>query len=489
MRKTAVVTAAMLAAQIGFGQTPRTPQPPMKALHPLEDSYLNWPVASSDARYSAIDGKHLKQYVEEQTAMSRRYRDRGHQFWGRIIGTEADAENAQWMMDKFRKAGLSDVREQSFDLPPQWMPQSWSVTASGGGQVLKLDTAQPTYRAVGTGPEGLNLEAVDVALASAGDLTNRDLKGKAVFFYSTDYSSRHATVSDGAFKRIEDLGAAAIFVTLLIPGNSRTQFYPVNSKVPTFSVSYKEGLAMRDLIGKSRGGDAPRIKINLDVRMVPDLKTGTVWATLPGTTDETVIVAAHRDGWFEGANDNGTGVATMLGMAEYFAKVPKEQRRRTMIFLGTSGHHDGTAESGTWLAAHKEVFAKTALLINCEHTAATELVLGNQTITKSNWASTLTWYVGGSPKLEDVVVKAYAAFGVPTYEIPARTPAGEIGRIYQLAPSIQLIDTGLYWHSDYETADIIPPTALAAVTRAYAKIVTDINSVDLKDLQRPETPK
>ena len=219
--------------------------------------------------------------------------------------------------------------------------------------------------------------------------------------------------------------------------------------------------------------------------MVPDLKTGTVWGTLPGMTDETVIVAAHRDGWFEGANDNGTGVATMLGLAEYFAKVPKEQRHRTIIFLGTTGHHDGTAESGTWLSQHKEVFAKTALLINCEHTAVNELVIGNQTITKSNWGATLNWYIGGSRKLEDIVVRAYSAFGVPTDEVPARTPAGEIGRIYQLSPSIQLIGTGLYWHSERENADIIPAPALANVTRAYAKIITDIDTVNLKDLQRP----
>jgi hypothetical protein len=32
---------------------------------------------------------------------------------------------------------------------------------------------------------------------------------------------------------------------------------------------------------------------------------------------------------------------------------------------------------------------------------------------------------------------------------------------------------------------MIPPTELAAVTRAYAKIINDVNSLDLKDLQRP----
>jgi hypothetical protein len=60
-----------------------------------------------------------------------------------------------------------------------------------------------------------------------------------------------------------------------------------------------------------------------------------------------------------------------------------------------------------------------------------------------------------------------------------------MGRYSNLAPSMQVIDTGYYWHSDHETPDIIPPTALANITRAYAKIITEVNRVDLKDLQRP----
>ena len=153
----------------------------------LEDSYLKWRLLPSEQAYLSIDGKHLKQYVEELTAISRRYKDHGHpQFWGRITGTEADAENAQWLVDEFRKIGLSDVREQSLDLPPQWMPASWTVTASSGGKTVALESAQPTSTSPGTSGDGLDLEAVDVALATDGDLRGRDLRGKAVFFYSAD---------------------------------------------------------------------------------------------------------------------------------------------------------------------------------------------------------------------------------------------------------------------------------------------------------------
>ena len=443
------------------------------------------PLAAADS-YSSIDGAHLKQYVEDLAVMSRRYRDNGHpQFWGRIIGTDADAENGRWLLEKFRSIGLSDVREQSFDLPPQWMAQAWKVSASGGGKALTLGSAQPTYRGVATPSAGLDLEAVDVGLATDADLGHQDLKGKAVFFYSNDYMSRHATASNGAWKRISEQGPGAIFITLMIPGNLRFQFYPVQSPVPTFSLGLEDGLAVRELVARSSVGAAARVKLQLDVKMEPGRKTATIWGTLPGATDENVMVVAHRDGWFEGANDNGTGIATMLGIAEYFAKIPAAQRRRAITFVGSTGHHDGTAESGTWLSQHPELFAKTALLINCEHTAANQLVAYNGTVRKANSTSPLMWYVGGSAKLEQIVLGAYQAFGVPVYDRGERSAAGEIGRIQNLAPSMQLIDTGLYWHSDRETPDIIPEAGLAATTRAYAKIIADLNAVDLKDLQRP----
>jgi len=461
-------------------------QEPAKPVDAPKLSYLDWRLLPAEKGYLSIDGRHLKEYVEDQTAISRRYRDHGHpQFWGRITGTEADAEDAQWLLDKFRKIGLSDVHQQSIDLPPQWAPSSWSIAASAGGKTITLESAQPTSTSPGTQESGLELEAVDVALASDGDLAGRDLRGKAVFFYSADYTSRQAPISDFAFKRITERGAAAIFVIVGVPGNLRTQFYPVGSTVPTFSLGLKDGTAIRDLIGSSRGGPAPRVKIKLDVKTVPNLKTATVWGSLPGTGDESIYVVAHRDGWFEGGVDNGSGVATMLGLAEYFAKIPKEQRRRTIYFLGTSGHHDNSGMTGHWLADHKELFAKTALIINCEHTSAEQLIYRGNAIRTSDTIVPMRWYVGGSRQLQEIAVNAYQTFGVPTYGDPEPAAGGEMGPYYQLAPSLQLIEGNLYWHSDRESADVVPATGLAASTRAYAKIMTDVNRLDLKDLQRP----
>ena len=71
--------------------------------------------------------------------------------------------------------------------------------------------------------------------------------------------------------------------------------------------------------------------------------------------------------YFEGAIDNASGMAVMVGLAEYFSKIPQAQRRRTLKFVTTSGHHAGSA-GVNWMHDNRQTFfAKTAVAFNVEH--------------------------------------------------------------------------------------------------------------------------
>ena len=254
-------------------------------------------------------------------------------------------------------------------------------------------------------------------------------------------------------------------------------------KVPAFLVGSADGAAVRQMIEQAPSGQAPHLKMRLEIRMVPNLKTANVWGELPGTTDETVMIIAHRDAFFEGADDNASGMATLLGMAEHFARIPKAERRRTIQFVGSSGHH-GTAVGTQWMVEHKEaVFGKMALLINCEHTALTAgFGFANQT--KSNTTAAKGLFVTPGP-LTPLVKNALRSFGVPIYAALSERPAGEIGRIFELAPSMQIIDASLYYHTDAEVDELIPAAGLEAVTRAYSKIIDDANGLSLQEIRGP----
>jgi hypothetical protein len=228
---------------------------------------------------------------------------------------------------------------------------------------------------------------------------------------------------------------------------------------------------------------------------VPDEKTALVWGTLPGQTDETIYVIAHRDGWFDASGDNASGVASMLGLAEYFAKVPKSQRRRTMIFIGTDGHHQiSPGEYGeTWLATNRaKFFSKTALMLNDEHPSE---VIPYAYGGNKGWSNTITpvqWYAGGSsrPQLEKIAVDAFQEFGVPIWLQPTQTPpGGDMGPFYWFLPGVVAqCNTFFYMHTTGDTPDNVLWTGLEAITRSYAKIVDEVNKLPLNDLQRPPTP-
>jgi hypothetical protein len=73
---------------------PRNPTPANMPLATLQDMFIRFPLPPGQEAYGNIDGKRLHQFVVEQANISRKYRDAGHpKFWGRIIGTSADAED------------------------------------------------------------------------------------------------------------------------------------------------------------------------------------------------------------------------------------------------------------------------------------------------------------------------------------------------------------------------------------------------------------
>ena len=453
---------------------------------------LHWSLSAENQKYAAIDGKHLWQYVVEQAEIARRYRDNGHpQFWGRFAGTSGDEEDVQWLLGKYRQIGLTDAHAQPINFfNPQWSPGSWSVSAMAGDKAMPIASAQPAYGSPATDGKELNLEVAYVGLGSEADFAGRDLRGKAVLLVKVP-SSYQAGPAD-ILKRAEEHGAAAILSTDLRGGNENAQSYRAYTQVPTFNLGTKDGETIRDLIGRAAAGAAPRIKIRLDANWVPGRKSYLVWGTLPGMTDETVYVIAHRDGFFDAEGDNASGVASMLGLAEYFAKVPKSQRRRTIVFVGTDGHHQikPGGFGREWLVANRDkFFSKTALMINDEHPA--EVLSHGGTAGMTTSAIPLEWYAGGSarPGLTKIASDAFHEFGVPVWSKASdRPPGGDLGRFYWFVPGVVAQSNEFVnMHTGADSPEGVTWTGLEAATRAYARIIDDVNKLPLTDLQRPET--
>jgi len=213
-RRLSIIAGALIVTTL-IAQTPAPEARPTPRERQFKETvyfppaaHPEWPLAPGDQAYAAINGDHLMGYVKELIGIAERYRDQGHQYWGRITGTSADAETAKWVMDKLRAVGVTDVHREDLDLPPQWMPASWEVIASGNGRTINLDTAQPMVRTPGTPTgESIDLEAAYVGLGTEADFMGRNVNGKAVFIEAVGLAGRLATERIGLRRTSQSVSA------------------------------------------------------------------------------------------------------------------------------------------------------------------------------------------------------------------------------------------------------------------------------------------
>jgi hypothetical protein len=464
----------------------------------LPASELTWKLPPGvDKSYDSIDGHRLHRYVEEQAAISLRYRDAGNQWWGRIAGMPSGAETQKWVEERFKEIGVPTETKMIPD--PQDIPKSWEVSVTANSKTIKLDSSQPiidfpTFMPSEKGDE--ELDTVWVGLGQASDFIGRDVRGKAVFIYSipTPSSLVQSAMWMGPVARAQRAGAKAIIVDLAIPGNmhyvSHMNGALRNFKVPIFTIGDTDGANVETMHAMANGSGV-KTHLRWEVEHHPELQEGVIIGKLPGTTDENIVMIAHTDGYFQGATDDGAGTAALLGTAEYFAKLPKEKRRRNMYFVALPDHHGGDY-GGKWMHENfQAIFAKTAVLLNSEHVAAMNAVWDRPwgtnvepSLIPTNGAAPSWWGVYGSELLAQIVRDDYALFGVPT-QIAGGGSAGQLARIQFDAPSFYLHNKGVFYHSDADVPGVVPEGALRNAVQAFVKIFSDVNKVDLKNLQPP----
>ena len=492
-----VVTAVIVTAQTPSQPRPETAAPsaprPIPTFQPLldargrvlDDAFVpGQPLSAADRIYADIDGRRMKGLVNEVVAISRRSRDDGNKYWGRIAGTKYEAMTGDWVEAKFKALGLQEIHRKEFDLAPQWFPLDWNVTASGGGKTLTFKTLNPATGTASIKGE-LEADAIWVGLGTAPDFAGRDVRGKAVVIHTMLAPGQmgQSAAFEGAIRRANDAGAAAVVVIWGYYENYAVwQSLGAGVTIPGFFVGFEEGRTLRELIG----GGPTKLKMRLETERRPNLKTQSIYGTLPGTTDESIIVLAHMDAYYDGALDNASGLSVMVSMAEHFSKIPRAQRRRSMVFVGTAGHHVGSPNSPYLRDQRADLIAKTALIVNCEHVSAAQTLNWTTRLRESTGVEPRRWWVHGSRKLFDIVLGAYKTFGVAVVGDMDPSATGEMGQIDRIAPSIQVIRSPEHKHTDHDIPEFVPAVGLEAVARAFSKVVDEANKLDRKDILASE---
>jgi hypothetical protein len=487
----AAVVLATVAVPAQRGSAPagaREPRPPNPLGQPLldsagqprEDAFFRVPLRPEDRKYADLDGMRMKAYVNEVAAISLQDRERTGPkgFWGRNQGTPGHVATQDWVENQFRRYKLTDVRRQPFDVVPQWMVNDWELTFTSAGKTITFPSARPSAGVEATSPAGQDMDVIWVGTGAAADYLGRDVQGKAVIIQDllTPGVLNHSVNYEQLVQRAFDKGAAAVGIVYGIADNFA--IWEGTRGRPGFQLGYQDGKTLRDLLGQ---GQPVRLKYRIDSERRAGLKSASVWGSLRGTSDEDVLVIAHMDAFFEGAIDNGSGLAVMIGLAEHFAKVPQSERRRTIRFLGSVGHHSGPGTR--WLHDNRDTeLSKTALIINLEHVAAVRTKYWGPKLRMTNAVSPMRWWVFGSRKLLDVALESFSRFNVGLTADMDPNASGEMGPIERDAPSMQVITSPEVKHAEEDDPLWVPAAGLEQVARAYARIIDEINKIDRKDL-------
>jgi hypothetical protein len=367
---------------------------------------------------------------------------------------------------------------------PLWYPTAWSASFTAAGKTMALKSAFPITESPGTKAAGITAPVIWVGLGTAADFLGRDVAGKAVMIYSiaTPGGRDHSADWSGAIRRANDAGAAAILVEMGFPGNAQSEPEgAVGTAAPTVTITPDDANLIRDQLDQ---GHEVSFHLELATEEREGLRTANVWGTLPGASDEQILIMAHTDAFFEGAMDNASGIAMMLDIARHYAAVPQAQRPRTLVFLTTADHHHGS--SGIRAVRDTYDWSKVALIVNAEHPSQTLLYSLDAGLMTANEVSARRWYVGGSDALRALVRRTFREFGVATYHKSEVSPGGELSQIHMKAPSFHIIDHVIY-HTTLDTADLVPAWGLEDATRAFLKIIDNVNKMTKPEIAAAPT--
>ena len=419
-----------------------------------DDQYPVWPLTPEQKQYASIDGARMKRQVIDLAQISLRYRDAGHKWWGHLPGTSADREGMSYMTRAFEDLGLT-VEHFPYVLPSDWRPTDWAASyKTAAGSTLELTTAFPVARTQATGPQGTTAEAVWVGVGSGADFLGRDVSGKAVVIYSVFVPggrSHSATRLFDANDRAVELGAAMVVNVMGVPGNGQFQPEAGIREIPHFTLSMDEGFALRERLDN---GESVDLTFRLEVEEPRDLATEYTVATLPGVSDEQIVVMTHTDGYFQAAMDNAAGMASALEIARFYARKPLSERPRTMKFIQFPDHHHGEVARGRDGVGINDAYPwdKVAVKLTMEHPSQTLLYMYRDALTPANAIGAFRWNALGSQEFEQMIFDTLREFGVSVYAIEDGPKNGNY------APSFHIIDHVIY-HTSLDVPELVPATA------------------------------
>jgi hypothetical protein len=426
------------------------------------------------------------------------------QIWGRIAGFPSADKTAAWSAEQFKRAGIADVRVQSV---PQdaaasfWLPLSWEVKLLGdpalgaGTADLVLASAMPLSPSDIPGGT-LTAPLVYVGNGSPAMLEHVDVKGK-IAVQLVIPQAHMVFERDSVVPRAQALikrGAVAVFNLMRQPGNEMARDFS-NCGGPCVNIGGHDGFFVEQLLERAAAAkvaDKLRAQVTLKAQTFKGLKADNVVAVIPGSaSDEVMVLNAHYDGWFEGAGDNGDGLAVLMALARHFAK-PENRPRRTLALVSSAGHHTtGLNGPRGFVTANPALTAKAIIMVNLEHVAQRNFnpsrnVASNgyrEAIADSGEAPITPGITNGSPFLNSLFDQGVQRYGVNFVSDASRMQSGETGGYAPIkGAKLTIMQAPPLYHTTGEVLGAISTPGLERIARFFAYFVKEVDKAPVSQI-------
>jgi carboxypeptidase Q len=275
----------------------------------------------------------------------------------RLTGSDNYVHAVSWAVEEFKSLGLKNVHTESFTMPALWEPE----TPATGNIVEPRNQALHIYSAgwsPSTPAEGITGKVTYLAefLPAEKLAAQKDkIAGNIVMVDDASLGEKPALgeliKSLGA---LNGLGPKAVILTGSANGTQNAGSLSFNGELAAMPVA-QIGLEDELLIKRLLKDGPVTIHFAFKNRIRPATEVNNVVAEIPGREEPNsiVIVGAHLDSWHPatGAQDNGTGVATVLEVARAVQSLGRPPRR-TMRFILFGGEEEGLVGSNAYSRKH-----------------------------------------------------------------------------------------------------------------------------------------
>jgi hypothetical protein len=427
----------------------------------------------------------------------------------------ADRWAEQYCLQRFRYLGLESVRREPFRVN-YWEPKRWSLTVWREGtaemSAFEVPCFPMPYTIPTTGITGRlvlfddsrpETAAGGVALFNGGiaHLPYRNFIPSATACYDPDGTFEgyaqilpYSTGRQESMASVLGSGALALIASISgYPGDSYEQFVPYRGEilpVPAVWISGRDGARLARMLVEQPV--TVRLSVEADIHAA---ESGNVLGELPGADDEIVAVGSHHDGPWASAVEDASGVALVLAQAEYWSRVPREERPHRMLFLLNGGHMAGGGGHRTFEERHGGEMEGIVLEVHLEH-AALECIEQAGRLVPTGLPEPRWWFTSAIRRLESAVLAAVEAerlarsIVVPPDIFGGDAPPTDAhGFFLAGVPAVSMLAAPFYLFDSQDTLDKVDRDNLAAITRAAIRIIESTHGQTAKSMRQAVVPR